>query len=192
MPNLMQKLREFLGSSCKTQIPIKTENKVNEYKNNEVEAIQFKEEKKMLDLNEFTQPYEEVSERDILSEKRPGEFLVELEPENAGDAPRYTGIRLNLTAIYETVDEYGYTKYYRVASHSDAYITDLSTVNFGTNATDEAGMARIRRVLAESRYTRTKLLFLNMLEVDSTGVPLGLDTLKVPVNVFMKRYKLFI
>ena len=52
-------------------------------------------------------------------------------------------------------------------------------------------MARIRRILDQPRFTRTKLLFVNMIEVDSTGLPLSKDIEKVAVHDFMRKFKLY-
>lgn len=208
MPNLVQKLKEFLGLSYKAKPkairnddifesePIRfhteplrfedIENKDNEKR----KRNKNKEEVRMFEIDEeMKRSYEEVSEAEIIKEKRPGEYLVEI-PQADGSA-LYKGIRLDLTAIYEIDDEYGYLKYYRLASQSDAYITDLSTVNFQTSGTEDVHNARIRRVLAEPRYNRTKLMAVNLIEVEATGIPIGLDTVKVPILEFMHKYKKF-
>lgn len=204
----MQMLKGFLGLSYKdTPSPVKTkvdefifeptiikENKINEKKNEyKLERIKSKEEKRMFDVNEdMKKPYEEFNESEVSVEKVPGEFLVEMPPELTGKPEAYyIGIRINLMALYETTDEYGHAKYFRMASHSDAYINDLSTINFGSSGSDEASMAKIRRILDMPRFTRTKLLFLNMIEVDSTGAPLTMNIEKVGVHDFMRKYKLF-
>lgn len=214
MPNLVQKLREFLGLSYKVNSTppirvdneralfeevisndIKKENKTSEKKPTiTLERIITKEEKRMFDLDEsMKKPYEEFSEREMSTERVPGEFLVEMAPELTGKPETYyIGIRINLMAMYESEDEYGYPKYYRMASHSDAYINDLSTINFGSSGNDDdAAMARIRRILDQPRFTRTKLLFVNMIEVDSTGLPLSKDIEKVAVHDFMRKFKLY-
>ena len=185
MPNLVQKLREFLGLSYKDNPTppirvdneralfeevisndIKKENKTSEKKPTiTLERIITKEEKRMFDLDEsMKKPYEEFSEREMSTERVPGEFLVEMAPELTGKPETYyIGIRINLMAMYESEDEYGYPKYYRMASHSDAYINDLSTINFGSSGNnDDAAMARIRRILDQPRFTRTKLLFVKI------------------------------
>ena len=215
MPNLVQKLKEFLGLSYKGNSPppsrvdneralfdevsshdIKKENKISEKKpvKATLERIIPKEEKGMFDLDEsMKKPYEEFSEREMSTERVPGEFLVEMTPELTGKPETYyIGIRVNLMAMYEAEDEYGYPKYYRMASHSDAYINDLSTINFGSSGNnDDAAVARIRRILDQPRFTRTKLLFVNMIEVDATGLPLSKDIEKIAVHDFMRKFKLY-
>ena len=205
MPNLVQKLKEFLGLFYRKREPVKNddifepirfhteplrfediENKDNE----KMKRIKNKEEQKMFEIDEaLKRSYEEVSEVEIAKEKRPGEFLVEI-PQTDGSV-LYKGIRIDITAIFEIDDDYGYLKYYRMASQSDTYINDLSTVNFQTSGSEDSHNARIRRVLAEPRYNRTKLMFVNLIEVEASGIPIGLDTVKVPILEFMHKYKKF-
>lgn len=148
----------------------------------------------MINFDEaLSKPYDEVAPSAIMGEKGIGEYLVDTGNVSANGDAIYTGIRVDITAIFKTTDEYNYDKYFRIASFSDVYIEDLSTINFGTqNDSDKEALARIRRVLSMPRYTRTKLMYVNMLEVDSTGAPYGVNSVKVPILDFMKKYKIHI
>ena len=163
-------------------------NKFNEKANKTNE-----EARRMFEFDEsLRKPYTEIREDELLTDRRPGEFLVEVKPADGENKAVYKAIRLDITAIFETSDEYNYTKYYKMASHSESFVTDLSTINFGTNGTDAAAEARIKRILAEPRYARTKLDFINLIEVDSTGLPLDMNIEKVSALYFMVKYKKFI
>ena len=200
MLNLWERLKEYLGLSSKTTRDInvaKNQNKSIDDGLIKTENIIFKSEEEVKDMINFdealTKPYDEVAPSAIMGEKGIGEYLVDTGNVSANGDAIYTGIRVDITAIFKTTDEYNYDKYFRIASFSDVYIEDLSTINFGTqNDSDKEALARIRRVLSMPRYTRTKLMYVNMLEVDSTGAPYGVNSVKVPILDFMKKYKIHI
>lgn len=199
MPNIMQKWREFLGLSSKTKTevnggvttfssshPLIKGNKNIEKGN----TIKTGEAKRMFEFDEsLRKAYQEIAESELYGERRPGEFLVEFHPAEGDKQATYKAVRLDITAIFEMNDEYSYTKYYKMASHSESFVTDLSTINLGSNATDAAAEARIKRILAEPKYARTKLDYINLIEVDSTGIPLGMNIEKVPAMYFLVNYK---
>ena len=199
MPSIWERLKGYLGLSSKSPVTkppvIKNQNKPNDDILINTEKIIFRNEEEvraMLDLNDaLSKPYDEVPPNSILGEKRVGEYLVDTGVVSPNGEAVYTGIRVDITAVFKTTDEYNYDKYYRVASFSDVFIEDLSTINFGTQSDSEKeSLSRIRRGLAMPRYTRTKLMYLNMLEVDSLGQPFGLNSVKVPALEFMKNYKI--
>ena len=200
MLNLWERLKEYLGLSSKTTHDInvaKNQNKSIDDGLIKTENIIFKSEEEVKDMINFdealSKPYDEVAPSAIMGEKGIGEYLVDTGNVSANGDAIYTGIRVDITAIFKTTDEYNYDKYFRIASFSDVYIEDLSTINFGTqNDSDKEALARIRRVLSMPRYTRTKLMYVNMLEVDSTGAPYGVNSVKVPILDFMKKYKIHI
>ena len=200
MLNLWERLKEYLGLSSKTTHDInvaKNQNKSIDDGLIKTENIIFKSEEEVKDMINFdealSKPYDEVAPSAVAGEKGIGEYLVDTGNVSANGDAIYTGIRVDITAIFKTTDEYNYDKYFRIASFSDVYIEDLSTINFGTqNDSDKEALARIRRVLSMPRYTRTKLMYVNMLEVDSTGAPYGVNSVKVPILDFMKKYKIHI
>ena len=200
MLNLWERLKEYLGLSSKTTHDInvsKNQNKSIDDGLIKTENIIFKSEEEVKDMINFdealSKPYDEVAPSAIMGEKGIGEYLVDTGTVSANGDAIYTGIRVDITAIFKTTDEYNYDKYFRIASFSDVYIEDLSTINFGTQSdSDKEALARIRRVLSMPRYTRTKLMYVNMLEVDSTGAPYGVNSVKVPILDFMKKYKIHI
>ena len=201
MLNLWERLKEYLGLSSKATHDVnvsKNQNKSNDDGLIKTENIIFKSEEEVKDMINFdealSKPYDEVAPSAIMGgEKGVGEYLVDTGTVSANGEAIYTGIRVDITAIFKTTDEYNYDKYFRIASFSDVYIEDLSTINFGTqNDSYKEALARIRRVLSMPRYTRTKLMYVNMLEVDSTGAPYGVNSVKIPVLDFMKKYKIHI
>lgn len=196
----MQKLKGFLGLSSKTGVNggvnstgTLTSSMIKGNKNSENEStIKNGEAKRMFEFDEsLRKPYQEISENELMGERRPGEFLVEVHQAEANTPAVYKAIRVDVTSIYETTDEYNCAQYFKMASHSESYVTDLSTINFGTNGTDAAADARIKRILAEPKYARTKLDYINMIEVDSTGIPLSMNIEKIPATYFMAKYKKF-